>query len=521
MFNLALLKKILFWSIVILAVCSLLLVAQIKVATYLYDSKLDSVLDKIERKVPGLSLQYTPGEDSFTARQGRLFYQLPLKKGNNLGVDAISGAVDVHLLFGPLRISGAMSSVAGVGNLEHILAQYNVEPIAFTGAFKATAVSPKLEGSVKTDSFLMPTATGICKLGQNALSFHATSTEDVDIAFSSAGVVCEGAERYNDKPNYRLDLLGLDVKFLPRIIDKKPHFESLIVNLKQLDFKFSTLYAIGFSPDDEVRDPSLQDAISFSNISSMITLSQPDSEGMAKLSFDNSGNYGFAFPYIRYDVVQPFYSLDNFKLSGSLERISIPNLYNASKNILKGAGEEFETNKVFKEILKGFTDTIAITIDNFGYSHKNQSFVINGKTYLAFDEHSPKPKISRFDSEYKVEADKVLVEEIAGEDYSKPLMAALSSGQITEKNGKYSSLIKLEGKQVSMNNIPVNDLVSQDDMLYEEEQKALREQQAQQKADEAALKAEIEAAARAQDNLPSLVEGNLNSESQDHTPSSD
>ena len=100
-------------------------------------------------------------------------------------------------------------------------------------------------------------------------------------------------------------------------------------------------------------------------------------------------------------------------------------------------------------------------------------------------------------------------------------MAALSSGQITEKNGKYFSLIKLEGKQVSMNNIPVNDLVSQDDMLYEEEQKALREQKAQQKADEAALKAEIEAAARAQDNLPSLVEGNLNSESQDHTPSSD
>ena len=120
-----------------------------------------------------------------------------------------------------------------------------------------------------------------------------------------------------------------------------------------------------------------------------------------------------------------------------------------------------------------------------------------------------------------IEADKVLVEEIAGEDYSKPLMAALSSGQIIEKNGKYFSLIKLEGKQVSMNNIPVNDLVSQDDMLYEEEQKALREQQAQQKADEAALKAEIEAAARAQDNLPSLVEGNLNSESQDHTPSSD
>lgn len=510
MLNLALIKKILFWLLVVLAICSLLLVAQIKVATYLFDSKLDGALDKIERRVPGLKLQYTPGDNSFTKRQGRLFYELPLKKGNNLGVNAISGAVDLRLLFGPLRLSGAVDSVTGVGNLESILAQYNVEPISFTGAFNATAVTPKLEGSIKTDSFLIPTSTGICKLGQNALSFYATSTEDVDIAFSSAGVVCEGALRYNDKPNYRLDLLGLDISFLPRIIDKKPHFESLIINLNQLDFKFSTLYAIGFSPDDEVRDPSLQDAISFSNISTMVTLSEPDSEGMAKLSFDNSGNYGFAFPYVRYNIEQPFYRLDDFKLSGSVERISIPQLYQASKKVLQGADEKFETNKVFKELLKGFTDTIELTIDNFGYSHKERSFNVKGKTYLSFDEHSVKPKIARFDSEYKIVADQGMVQEIAGEDYQKPLMAAVEAGQINSVGDQYQTLVKLAGKQVFMNNIPVNNLVSQDDILYEEEQKALREQQAQQKADQDALEAEIKAAEQAQDNLPSLVEGHLN-----------
>ena len=101
--------------------------------------------------------------------------------------------------------------------------------------------------------------------------------------FSSAGVVCEGALRYNNKPNYRLDLLGVDVKFLPRIINNKPHFDSLIINLKQLDFKFSTLYAIGFSPEEEVRDPSLQEAISFTDVSTLVALSQPDDEGMANM----------------------------------------------------------------------------------------------------------------------------------------------------------------------------------------------------------------------------------------------
>ena len=49
-------------------------------------------------------------------------------------------------------------------------------------------------------------------------------------------------------------------------------------------------------------------------------------------------------------------------------------------------------------------------------------------------------------------------------------------------------------------------------MLYEEEQKALKQQKEELKAQEEALKAEIKAAKEAQKNLPSLVEGNLNSE---------
>lgn len=513
MFTLGFLKKTLFWLLVLLAVFCLLLVAQIKTATWLFDSKIGSTLAKIENRVPGLQLEYTPGNDSFTERKGRLFYRLPLKPGNTLGEDFISGAIDLRLLFGPLRLSGAVQSVAGAGNLEAILAKYHVDPVSFTGVFNATAVSPKLEGSLKTDSFLIPTSTGICKLGQNSLSFHATSTEDVDVSFRSAGAVCEGAMRYNDKPNYRLDLTGLDVRFLPRIINKKPHFESLVVNLQQLEFKFSTLYAIGFDPDDNVRDPSIQDAISFNNISTMITLTQPDSEGMTRLSFENSGNYGFAFPYIRYNVVQPYYQLDNFKIDADIERISIPNLLSAAQNIVKSADSEFDTKKVVHEILRGFTDLITLTVNNFGYSHKGESFNISGKTLLSFDEHGAKPKISRFDSEYKIRADRNLVLEVAGEDYSRLIHDGVAAGQITDDGVQYTTEVKLQGKSVTMNGIPLTDLKTQDDLLYEEEQRALKEQQAQEQADKAALEAEIEAAKRAQENLPSLVEGNLNSAS--------
>ena len=512
MLRLGILKKLLYWTLILLAVCSLLLVAQIKIATYIFDAKIYYALAKVERKIPGLKLQYESTGESFTERKGRLHFTLPLKKGNTLGVSAITGAVDTTLLFGPLRLSGGIDSVPGSGNIDDILAKFNIDPISFTGAFKVTAITPSIRATIKTDSFLIPTSTGICKFGQNAFNFSATSTEDVDVALRSAGVVCEGAERYNNSPNYRLDLLGVELSLLPRIIDKKPHFESLIVNFEKLDFKFSTLYAIGFTPEDEVRDPSLQDGISFNNVSTMITLTQPDAEGMSKLSFDNSGNYGFAFPLIRYGVEQPYYELNDFKFAGSLERISIPKLYDASKAIVKGADEKFDTSKVFKEVMKGFTDVIGITIEQFGYTHNNQSFSVQGRTDLSFDEHSVKPKLARFDSDYKITADKSLVREVAGTDYQKPLDQAIWSGQISDDGERYTTALKLHGTSLSLNDIPVTNLVSNDDMLYEEEQKALKQQKEELKAQEEALKAEIKAAKEAQKNLPSLVEGNLNSE---------
>lgn len=507
--RLALLKKILFGLLILAAVISLLLVGQIKVATYLFDSKLESALSRAERALPGLKLSYTPGNNSFTVRQGRLFYEIPLKKGNSLGAESVSGAVDLKIGFGPLRVTGAIDSVAGAGNLEDILRRFNVDPISFTGAFRARAVTPRLEATLKTDSFLIPTSTGICKLGQNSFNFYATSKEDVDVEFSSAGVVCEGALRYNNKPNYRLDLLGVDVKFLPRIINNKPHFDSLIINLKQLDFKFSTLYAIGFSPEEEVRDPSLQEAISFTDVSTLVALSQPDDEGMAKLTFDNSGNYGFAFPYIQYDEVQPFYRLDNFKLSGSLERISIPRLFDAAQSVLKNASSQFETNKVLKEILHGFSDTITLAIEQFGFDHEGKALNVNGTTHVAFDESSNRPRVGSIDADINIKVDKTMLEEAAGDNYLKALQSALAAGQITDDGQNYSTVFSLRGKQMALNNIPVQSLVSQDDLLYEEEQKALEAQRAQERAAEAALRAEIEAAQRAQENLPSMVDSNI------------
>ncbi|HIV55149.1 MAG TPA: hypothetical protein H9898_05150 [Candidatus Anaerobiospirillum stercoravium] len=504
-------KKIALGGLILLAICSILLVSQIKVATYLFDHKLDSALTRVEQKVPGVKLRFEPGDSSFTKRAGRVYYELPLKAGNSLGVSSISGAVDLEVFFGPLKVSGGLKSVPGVGNLDQIFSKFKVDPITFTGAFKATAVTPKLEASLRSESFMLPLEEGICKFGQNSVSFVATSQEDVDVAFNSAGVVCEGALRYNNKPNYRLDLLGLNVKFLPRIIDRKPHFESLVVDLQNLDFKFSTIYAIGFGPEEPVRDPSLQEAISFSDIYFALTLGEPDANGMYKMFFDNSGNYAFAFPYIQYDVEQPFYRFENFKLKGELDRVSIPRLYDATRNILENASETFDTKQAFGELMKGFTDTITLIIDQFGYSHEGKNFSISGQSEIAFDQTSARPRLSKLDSEYHIKADKLLVEELAAANYSEALEEAVAAGQINLIGDSYETTLRLQGTELSLNNIAVK-AESSDEALYEEEQRAQQAQAAQERAEAEALQREIKAAQEAQENLPSFVEGSLNSD---------
>lgn len=502
-------KRILLGALVLLALCSILLVAQIKIATYLFDNKMESTLAKMERKIPGLKLSYENRESTFTSRKGRFYFDLPLKEGNKLGISHIHGAINTEVLFGPLRASLAFEPVLNSGNFNQVFANYHIEPVSFKGAFKATAITPKLEGTVKFDSFLLPISTGICKIGENAISILATSKEDVDIDFKSAGVVCEGVIRYNNVPNYRLELKDVAIKFLPRIINKKPHFESIIVNFNNFDFKFSTLYALGFAPDENVKDISLQEAISFTNVSTSVTLTQPDDEGMSQLFFDNSGNYGFAFPYIKNNQQQDYYKLEKFNLSGELDSISIPTLFEASKSILKNADEKFDTNVVFKSLLAGFTDQILLKIKNFGYTHDGTSFDLNGQTTIEFDQNSKKPKLSRFDSRYNVKADRLLLEQLLSSEYKKQFDYALKDGQVSFDGAQYSTVFELRGKDVFLNNRPLQLEDPQEDALLEDENKATKAEKEQMKQEEKELQKEIEEARRAQDSLPSLSEGSL------------
>lgn len=516
------LKKVAIIGVLILvAIGAILVLAQVLVSPFIFDSKIDSVLTRIERQVPGVKLSYQETDSSLTSRTGRIFYEIPLRQGNALGVATLNGAADFVIEFAPLKVSGKIKSVPGFGNLDEAFGKYKSEPYGFTGNFKATALLPKFEATLNSDEFMLPMEQGMCKFGKNALSFSANSTEDFDLGFDSTGVICEGALRYNDKPNYRLDLLGLNVKFLPRIVDRKPHFESLIVSLKNLDFKFSTIYAIGFGPNEQVRDPSLQEAISFSDLTFGITLGEPDADGMYKMFFDNSGNYAFAFPYIKDNVEQPFYRFDNFKLKGELDRISVPRLYDATRNILQNASSSFDSKKAFSELMHGFTDTITVVIEEFGYSRNDKKFSISGQSEVAFDQSGARPRLSKLDSEYQISADKVLVDELAAANYSEALQEAVASGQITLDGSTYKTTLRLQGTELTLNNIALRASDSQDDALYEEEQRAQQAQAARERAEAAALQREIEAAHRAQENLPSFVEGSLNSANEGAAQSSD
>ena len=130
---------------------------------------------------------------------------------------------------------------------------------------------------------------------------------------------------------------------------------------------------------------------------------------------------------------------------------------------------------------------------------------------IAFDQSGSRPRLSKLDSEYQIKADKLLVDELAAANYSEALKEALKAGQINLVGSEYQTTLRLHGKDLTLNNIAVKATDPAEEALYEEEQRAQQALAEQERAEAEALQREIEAAHKAQENLPSFVEGSLNS----------
>ncbi len=103
------------------------------------------------------------------------------------------------------------------------------------------------------------------------------------------------------------------------------------VSFDELSADASTLYLIGFKPDDNVKDKTLRDSLSVKNFKVDVSFDNED-KNFQKVSSKGSMDAYFAFPRIREGQTVAFYDLSRLSYESSLDSINLMNLLKTIKH---------------------------------------------------------------------------------------------------------------------------------------------------------------------------------------------
>lgn len=448
-------RKIVMIVSILAALCLLLLVGSMIAAGYVFDSKVSSVLRRVEQRVPGLELAYRAQDASLFSRSGVIAWKLNLPEGNALGLPYVSGSTRMELNFGLLKANAAFLKVQGEGNLDEFLSRLKLQPIDYQGALEVTALMPKLSFALKSSPFALPFEFGSCAVGENSVYFEASSPESMTVEAAAGSLKCRGTERYAGRESFVLDLSGLQVRAEPSYVDGRILADSFEFSLARLAADFSTLFVIGFDPDDKVKDPTLRDAIDFTDLKAGLAFRDKDSNGRAYLDFTGSGNFAFSFPAVKEGQSQPPYRIDNLKLKGSAGRLDVKRLFKA----LPHAADENGLNELFA----CFSEQQELKLDNFSFEHEGQQAALSGESSARFDFAALKARNVKAD--FNLKGGAIFVNELAGDDYGPALAEMCRQGQVNFDGSSYQSRLTINDKDIRLNGLPLK-LQSESDAVY-------------------------------------------------------
>ncbi len=441
------LRKVLLILSIVAALFALLAVGLMLGAGFVFDSKIDSALIRLEQRVPGLKLDYQETVSSLTSRSGRLDWQLQLPAQNPLGLPYISGSTDLSVNFGLLGARAAFVNIPGSGNLDEFLARLNLQPIGYSGALKLSLLPPRAEGAVKSSAFTLPFAYGSCEVGENSVYIAASSADDIDAEINAAGLKCRGSEIYAGKESFNAQLLGLRLTLSPRY-DRtagRLYADSISLSLERLLVDVSTLFAIGFEPDSPVKDVSLRDLLNFDAISASFAFKEKDEAGRAYLDFAASGNYAFAFPYIRQGKVQPLYRLDKLKLTGQAGKLDAKGVFRALSALSEPEG--------FRQLLTAFSPHQEFKLHEFSFVHQGQQSRASGSSSADFD--FDRLKLNAVQADFKLAGGSTFVRSFAGGQYQEALNELTTQGLVDFDGSSYSTRLTIHNQEISLNGRPL------------------------------------------------------------------
>lgn len=437
----------------------LLVVGSMAAGGMIFDRKIDQVLQKVEQRVPGLSLAYEPRSSSIFSRVGVISWRLALPEKNALGLPYLSGSSHMELSFGPLRADAVFSPVSGAGNIADLFARFNLKPIRYQADLKVKALLPQLSFILKSASFELPLEFGSCSVGENTAEFTASSPDDMQARLNVSAVKCRGSELYAGRESFLIDLSDLSLSAAPRYAQGQVTAENISAAVGQLTADFSTLFAIGFAPDAEVRDSTMRDAVELDNLKAVVSFTDNDERGMAVMNFAGSGNFAAAFPAVAGGQAQPFYRLEQLDLKGQAGRLDIKRLFRALPHLTADGG--------LSEAFAAFSDEQSFRLDNFSFVHEGESVQASGQASAAFDFESL--RVQNMQADFTLQGGVNFVNDLAGADYAVPLSELCRGGQVDFDGSIYRTHLTIHEHDIRLNGLPLH-LKNEDEVPEEYEE---------------------------------------------------
>ena len=431
-------------ALIIFTLALVLGVAGIYIAGNIFDSRLESVIAKINQKFPQAKLEASVDYKDFTQRKGKIFFSLDLPD-NNLSVKKLKTACDYELNLGLFKASFELKKSPNIGNFDSILAKLNLKPINYQGKAEASLFSLAAQGAFKIDAFNLPLNDSLCQIGESSLYLKLLSQNSAAAELAFGGLACKSSIKYNQEDAYKLILKGLVLKSKPEYAQGSLKIDNLSLALKELQAEASTLYLIGFSPDEKVNDPSVREGVSLSDASLNISLDEADAAKRQALSVDGFANFAFAFPAVRDNQRQELYRMDNLHFDVNFARADFTGLF---KRILKG-------KTTIPEFLSYISASPVFTLNSFGYSHKHEA--LKGKGEIKAKISSAKLEPGSLYARFEGEAGKQIVSEFLRDDYAQALKMQVARKAVDFDGEQYHTVIELKQGNFTLNGMPMAD----------------------------------------------------------------
>ncbi len=406
--------------------------------SFFSESKGQEILLKISKKIPGLELKAVSRDNGIFTKTGRLYLRYAQDPKDR---DGIITAFDYKVNLGFLGVSGSFERVNGFGNIDEIMRPYLERLPRIHGRFSASLFEMGASADLQSESFSVPLNDGRCNIKPASADLTLNATLDGKVSFNISGLDCTADRNYRGRKAYILDLKNLYAEFVPELSGstvKKMQFD---VGAQSLAAEASTLYLIGFGPDDEVKDPSIREGFSLDDPKMIFNVGEADVTGLQTLGIKIYGNYAFGMPFIRDDMMLPMHSFRNLNFDAKFSSVDLRKMI---KTLKKGDTPDLKN-------LKSFISSPAVfDLKRFSFEKGSEHFESSGSSSVALNYEG---KLQNLSADFSIKAGKKMVTDFCQNGYGEMLNVLLKNGSITSSGDEYSTRLQLQNEDLKLNGV--------------------------------------------------------------------